>query len=155
MASYRFFYKEDLPLIKPLLLNLEKTTYPFKNTPLTISPCERPKTLSAQAAQKKWDKIKWFHLSLYAAYRGYRSSTYIAEITLPNNKRFVIFRNGNNLTTHNFLIFDCNNETYYFRQNFSRAHLIIDILGGPKNQLPLFLGMNEDKLVTTILQEMP
>jgi len=178
--SFKFIYKDDVPLITELFSNLKEGTYKLEeyftrpyagnrcrvfDCSITIKKANRPNTLSAGATEERYSDVKWFSFHMRRKRYYYNTGkqeashkdkldrgTYIAQIK-TRGSTFLVMRNGDNVSRYNFLIFDCNKKKNYFRASCTRAHFVMDINTMERKELPLLLGYNNHEDDLNILQK--
>jgi hypothetical protein len=144
MNSYQIVRKNNKGKFIELLLS--DNPYHANQTAEIYSIIPETHSKMVSEVQKRWPDSVWKQMST----GNYK--TFVAFITTEVGK-FIIFRNGNNISHYNFAILNAQEKKFYFRQNVKDALDLIEIFSTPKEDLPLLISVDHYAENKTLLEK--
>ena len=144
LNNFRIIYREHYDEVIDFLKNNKPSKrFTFRKI---LQPMKNKWPLGNDLASFNVPKnIKWYRIirncGKFSAPNQEVYSSYSAIVKTKKGK-FLIFRNGNNLSKGNMGILDLKNEVFYFRRNKEQIINLFKLLTYTRNEIPLLCNKN-------------
>ena len=147
-------------LLKKLTLgyhSISETHDVYIFSTFSLLPTSPPKKTALEKAVMAMGKVVWFKIHSRRSYRNYEQKhTYVERMTTSlmrvdiKGHIYTVMRNGKNLANYNLVIYDYDNNCFYFRGNIKKVIETLTLLTIEDTELPLYIEKDlykEDKTI--------